>query len=88
MTSLVRAHEKVVVSVGGVLGLRYARTNTVGSVLFKNSHAIRFTNRGEEVGRVVLSAEVGGWISRRGQLLLVLFCWRGGRSRKERNLGD
>ncbi len=50
MTSLVREHKKVVVSVGGVLGLRYARTSTVGSVLFKSSHAMRFTNREEGVG--------------------------------------
>ncbi len=35
---------------GGVLGLRYARTSTVESVLFKSSHAMRFTNRGEGVG--------------------------------------
>ncbi len=54
MTSLVRVHKKVVVSVGGVLGLRYARTSTVGSVLFKSSHAIIFTNRGKEWGWAVL----------------------------------
>ncbi len=29
-----------------MLGLRYARTSTVGSVLFKSSHAMRFTNGG------------------------------------------
>ncbi len=50
MTSLVRVHKKVVISAGGVLGLRYARTSTVGVVLFKSSHAMRFTNRGEGVG--------------------------------------
>ncbi len=54
MTSFVREHKKVVVPVGGVLGLRYARTSTVGSVLFKSSHAMRFTNRGRDWGRVVL----------------------------------
>ncbi len=52
--SLVRVHKKVVVSVGGVLGLRYARTTTIGSVLFKSSYEMRFKNRGREWGWVVL----------------------------------
>ncbi len=49
--NLVRAHKRVVVSMGGVLGLRHASTRTVGSDLFRSSHAIRFTNRREVVGR-------------------------------------
>ncbi len=52
--SLVRVHKKVMVSVGGVLGLRYARASTVGSVLFKSLHTMRFTYRGREWGWVVL----------------------------------
>ncbi len=40
-------YKVVLVSLGGVLGLRYARTSTVGSVLFKSSHAMRFTIRRE-----------------------------------------
>ncbi len=44
--SLVRVHKRVVVSMGGVLELRYASARTVGSGLFRSSHAIRFTNRG------------------------------------------
>ncbi len=52
---------KVVVSVRGVLGLRYAITSTVGSMLFKSLHAMRFTNRGEGVG-------AGGVISCGGRL--------------------
>ncbi len=42
--SLVRVHKRVVVSMGGVLGLQYARTRTIGSDLFRISHAIRLTN--------------------------------------------
>ncbi len=52
--SLMRVHKKVVVSASGVLGLRYARTSTIGSVLFKSSHEMRFKNRGREWGWVVL----------------------------------
>ncbi len=37
----------VVVSVGGVLGLQYARTRTVGSELFRSSQTMRLTDRGE-----------------------------------------
>ncbi len=49
--SLERVHKGVVVSMGGVLGLRHANTRIVGSDLFESSHAIRFTNRWEGVGR-------------------------------------
>ncbi len=44
-----------------MLGLRYARTSTVGSVLFKSSHAMRFTNGGREWGWVdyKLRSDVG-----------------------------
>ncbi len=55
MTSLVREHKKMVVSVGGVLGLRYARTSTIGSVLFKSSQAMKFTTGGREWGWVVIN---------------------------------
>ncbi len=51
----VREHKKMVVSVGGVLGLRYARTSTVESVLYKSSHAMRFITRGREWGWVVIN---------------------------------
>ncbi len=52
-------YKRVVVSMGGVLGQQYASTRTVGSDLFRSSHAMRFTNRGEGVGRVgVISC---GW---------------------------
>ncbi len=44
--SLVKVHKRV-----GLLGLRYASTRTVSSDLFWSSHAIRFTNRGEGMGR-------------------------------------
>ncbi len=41
--SLVRVHKRVVVSMVGVLGLRCARTRTVGSEFFRSSHTMRFT---------------------------------------------
>ncbi len=44
--SLERVHKRVVISVGGVLGLRYARTRTVGSELFRHSQTMRLTNGG------------------------------------------
>ncbi len=52
--SLVRVHRRVAVSVGGVLGLRYAKIKTVGSELFRSSRAMRLTNRRERVGRGVI----------------------------------
>ncbi len=52
--SVERVHKRVVVSMGGVLGLRYASTRTVGSYLFRSSHSISFTSRGREWGRVVI----------------------------------
>ncbi len=37
MKSLARVRKRVVVSVGGVLGRRYARTRSVGSELFTSN---------------------------------------------------
>ncbi len=39
--SLVRVHRRVAVSVGSVLGLRYAKIKTVGSELFGSPGAMR-----------------------------------------------
>ncbi len=44
---------RVVVSVGGVLGARYMRTKTVGSELFRSSQAMRLPNRGRGWALVV-----------------------------------
>ncbi len=59
--SLERVHKRVLVSIGGVLGLRYASTRTVGSDFFGNSHVISFTNKGGswEVWCQKLRLEVG-----------------------------
>ncbi len=52
--NLGKIHKRAVVSMGGVLGVPYARTRTVGSDLFRSSHAIRgeewYHRLGSEVG--------------------------------------
>ncbi len=48
--SFVRVHQRGVVSVNGVLGLRYARNTINGSELFRSSQAMRLANKGSGCG--------------------------------------
>ncbi len=59
---------RVVVSVGGVLGARYMRTKTVGPELFRSSQAMRLPNRGRGWALVV---EHGNSSSYAGRTALV-----------------
>ncbi len=70
--SLVRVHTRVVVSVGGVFGVRHVRIRTVASELCMSTQAMKLTNR--MWGGVAPNAVVGAWISHSGRHLLLFGC--------------